>query len=59
MRFEWEPRKADWNLRKHGVSSGFRTIVVVHTNRGEDIRVISARLATRRERRNYEEGTER
>jgi len=33
-----------------------RLLVVVHTERGERIRIISARLATRRERRDYEEG---
>lgn len=34
-----------------------RLVVVVHTERSERIRLISARLATRRERRSYEEGT--
>ena len=33
-----------------------RTLVVVWTLRGDDIRLISARRATRRERRQYEEG---
>jgi uncharacterized DUF497 family protein len=32
-----------------------RLLVVVHTDRGESIRLISARLATRRERRQYEQ----
>ena len=32
-----------------------RVIVVVYTWRGDDIRIISARKATRRERRQYEE----
>lgn len=31
-----------------------RLVIVVHTDRGENIRVISARLATRRERKAYE-----
>jgi len=31
-------------------------IVVVYTYRGEDIRLISARFATKRERMQYEEG---
>ena len=39
-----------------GVSSKLRTIVVVHTDRGGHIRIISARLATTRERKEYEEG---
>lgn len=33
-----------------------RLLVVVYTFRGEDIRLISARRATRRERRAYEAG---
>ena len=33
-----------------------RILVVVYTHRGEEIRMISARRATPRERRNYEEG---
>ena len=32
-----------------------RILVVVYTYRGEDIRLISARPATRRERRTYEQ----
>lgn len=89
--FEWDPAKAEGNLRKHGVSfyeaaSVFqdplsltivdeaqsdiearcvligrshrqRTLVIVHTERGANVRIISARLATPRERRSYEEGT--
>jgi len=33
-----------------------RTLVVAHADRGDTIRIISARPATRRERRFYEEG---
>jgi len=33
-----------------------RTLVVVHSEAGETIRIISARLASQRERREYEEG---
>jgi len=33
-----------------------RTLVVVYALRGERVRIVSARRATRRERRNYEEG---
>jgi len=90
MKFEWDPRKADSNLKKHGVSfqeaasvlgddlsityydpghssrehrfitvgtsrTG-RVLVVAHTDRGDNIRIISARKTTRRERRYYEEG---
>lgn len=89
MNFEWDPRKAAQNLRKHrvslheaatvfgdplaityhdpdhsiseqrfitiGVSSADRFLLVVHTDRGENIRIIGARKATVRERRHYEE----
>lgn len=39
-----------------GVSRLQRLLVVSHTEREGQIRLISARLATRRERRNYESG---
>ena len=39
-----------------GMSSEQRLLVVVHTIREERIRLISARSATKHERRNYEEG---
>lgn len=90
MWFEWDPKKATTNLRKHGVSfdeaatvfqddlsltgddpdhslsedrqvtfglsSSGRLLVVSHADRDDRIRIISARLATRSERRLYEEG---
>jgi uncharacterized DUF497 family protein len=37
-----------------GESYSGRLVVVVHKERGDKIRLISARLATRRERRSYE-----
>lgn len=40
-----------------GQSERGRTLVVVHSEIGEAIRIISARVASRRERRPYEEGT--
>ena len=89
MRFEWDPRKAAANLRKHGisfeeattalrdnlaitgrdpdhstgetryitfgVSSQGRLLVVAHTERGGLVRIISARTATKSERKIYEE----
>jgi uncharacterized DUF497 family protein len=89
LRFEWDKRKADSNLRAHGVSfreattvfadplsitisdpdhsaaemrfvdiglsHRGRLLVVSYTERGSRIRLISARLATRKERRQYEE----
>lgn len=87
--FEWDPKKARSNARKHGVpfaeaatvfgdplsitipdplhpeqeerfviigkSHRGRTLVVVHAERGDRIRIISARSASRGERREYEE----
>lgn len=85
--YEWDPRKAASNLRKHGVAFAEavialedemaltceddhpsekryitigaddvgRILVVVHTYRGEKIRIISARIATPRERKQYSE----
>ena len=89
LTFEWDQKKAESNLRKHGVSleeassvfkdtlsrticdplhSSFREqrfvtigfsgcnqlLVVVHCDRSNKIRIISARHAMRRERQNYE-----
>lgn len=88
--FEWDPDKAAFNGRKHGVtfheaatafgdplsvtvpdprhsvgeerfvlfgrSGRGRLLAVMHTERGAVIRIISARQATPRERREYEEG---
>lgn len=39
-----------------GISSAGRLLVVSHTERGERIRIISARPATRAERELYEKG---
>jgi hypothetical protein len=90
MRFEWDPRKAAANLKKHGVtfqeaatvfgdplaitfqdpdhseeeerqmtfglSQQKRLIVVSHTQRKDQMRIITARLMDRKERVIYEEG---
>ena len=92
LAFEWDSRKAQSNLAKHGV--GFeeastifgdplsltipdpehslseeryitmgravtgKLLVVVHTERGDNIRFINARRASRRERKVYEETIE-
>ena len=40
-----------------GVSYRGRTLVVIHAERGGRTRIISARLATRTERKVYEEGS--
>lgn len=89
MRFSWDPKKAEENLKAHrvdfreaatvfddplsatfpdtdhsvgerrfliiGMSAPGRILVVSHTEIGDSIRIISARAATRRERRFYEE----
>ena len=39
-----------------GHSSGGRLLVVSHTDRGHRLRIISARKATRKERKQHEEG---
>ena len=41
-----------------GYSHRGRLLVIVHTDRGDLIRVISARQATRKERRHHEENAE-
>jgi uncharacterized DUF497 family protein len=38
-----------------GMSSTGRVLIVAHADLGEDIRIISARKTTQRERENYEE----
>ena len=87
MRFQFDPKKAATNLKKHGVSfadvegvfhdplaihredpdtedeerfiavgmgSAGDILVVVYTLRGDEIRLISARHATRNEVKDYE-----
>lgn len=39
-----------------GTSASGRLLVVAHADRGDVIRIISARPATRRERKDYEDG---
>ena len=88
MRFQFDPKKAKNNLKKHGISfadaesvfyddlaihledissegelrfivigmsSAGQVLVIVYTNRGDEIRLISARKATHREVKSYEE----
>jgi uncharacterized protein len=47
---------AEFRFLTFGVSAGGRLLAVSHTERGNRIRIISARLATRAERKIYEEG---
>jgi uncharacterized protein len=42
-----------------GNSARNRLLVIVHTERGEKIRIISARKATKKERKQYEENVKR
>ena len=39
-----------------GMSHRNRLLVVIHVERGDNLRIVSARLATRHERKTYEEG---
>ena len=89
LEFEWDPVKAELNLKEHGVSFDeaatifrdtlsitiadpdhsdsedrfidvgmshrMQLLVVTYTERKDKIRIISARRATRAERKNYEE----
>ena len=90
MQFEWDPKKAAANARKHrvtfdeamtvfadaraltaydpdnsddedrfltiGVSADGRALLVSHTDRGDSIRIISARKADKQEREEYVDG---
>jgi uncharacterized protein len=51
----------DHSVREHrfitiGMSRSGKVLMVAHADRGENIRIISARKTTRRERKYYEEG---
>ena len=39
-----------------GMSGSGKVLIIAHTDRGDNIRIISARKAARKERRYYEEG---
>ncbi len=90
MKFEWDQKKAQRNLKKHGISfaeavtvfndllsmtindpdhsdqeerlilmgesNQRRLLIVSYTERGDRVRIISARPATKVEREVYEEG---
>lgn len=40
-----------------GMARSGQLLIVAHTDRGKSLRIISARKTTRRERKQYEEGT--
>ena len=51
----------DHSVREHrfitvGMSRSGRVLMVAHTDRGDNVQIISARKTTRKERRYYEEG---
>jgi uncharacterized protein len=52
-----DPDHSDNELRflLLGVTHAGRLVVIAHTDRDETVRIINARLATRHERRNYEQ----
>ena len=54
----YDPRHADDEDRflTMGASVAGRLLVVSHTDRGDVVRIISARVATGRERKDYEDG---
>ena len=66
MEFEWDPLAITFTDPDHsidedryltfGLSRFDRLLVVSHAERGERVRIISARPLTRQERRIYEEG---
>jgi uncharacterized DUF497 family protein len=49
------PREAEHRSLLLGYSQSGRLLAVMFTERGDRLRLISARTATRRERRHYEE----
>jgi len=53
-----DPSHPDYEVRfvTVGETVEHKMVVVVHTDRGQSIRIISARRATRQERRAYESG---
>jgi uncharacterized DUF497 family protein len=54
----YDPRHADAEDRflTMGTSIAGRLLVMSHADRGDVVRVVSARLATRRERKDYADG---
>ncbi len=48
--------QAEYRFILLGRSHTGKLLVVCHTERGNNLRIISARRASRRERKNYEEG---
>ena len=49
--------EAEFRFVLIGLTFAGRLVVVSHVDRGEAVRLISARVATRRERKTYEQGS--
>jgi uncharacterized protein len=56
LSFEDTAAKGEQRFIIIGMDHLWRLLVVVYTDRGDVVRLISARPATRSERRNYEDG---
>jgi uncharacterized protein len=56
LSFEDTTAKGEQRFIVIGMDHLWRLLVVVYTDRGDVVRLISARPATRSERRNYEDG---
>jgi len=54
-RFTPQPTMAEERFIILGKAHTGKLLVVVHTERSESLRIISARIASRRERKHYEE----
>lgn len=55
VEFEWDTNKAQINVEKHGVTLDYRILFVVYVERNQRTRIISARPATRMEKKQYEQ----
>jgi uncharacterized DUF497 family protein len=55
--FDPDHSEAEDRFLTIGLSAAGRVVILSHTDRGEKIRIISAREATRSERKGYEDGT--
>lgn len=55
MGFEYDPdSRGEQRFIAIGMGSAGSVLVVVYTQRGDDVRAISARRASRKERKSYE-----
>ena len=54
--FDPDHSESEYRFLTFGESEGGRKLVVVHTDRDDSVRIISARELSRKERRQYDEG---